>query len=150
MLTNINNLNRNTDLLDYQTALGTIGKEQALATTTLDTAQKLATAPYSYRVQGPAGVLSSAPAASQAAQSLLGTYADQAGSAFGAAGQAADKLIKETGIGDMTFGDLFAPTPASNPIDYSSLGPDPMYGGSFTAGSTPNAFQTNKTFSTYL
>ncbi len=140
MLQGIDQLNRNTDLLDYQTALGTLGQEQALATTTLDTAQKLATAPYSYRVQGPQGVLNSAPAAAQTSQALMKTYADQAGGAFGAAGQAADKLMKETGFGDMTFGDLFAPTPASvpaNPIDYSSLGPDPMFGGSTSAGTQP-------------
>ena len=96
--------------------------EQALATSTLDTAQKLATAPYSYRVQGPQGVLKSAPAASQAAQSLLlGTYANQAGGAFGAAGQAADKFLKETGYGDVNFGDLFAPDPSikSNRLQFS-------------------------------
>lgn len=140
MLQNIDALNQNTDLADYNAALRTLAGEQALATSTLDTAQKLATAPYSYRVQGPQGVLKSAPAASQAAQSLLGTYANQAGGAFGAAGQAADKFLKETGYGDVNFGDLFAPTPASNPIDYSSLGPDPMFGGSSSAGTPPNEF----------
>lgn len=134
MLQNIDALNQNTDLADYQAALRTLGQEQALATTTLDTGQALATAPFSYRVQGPAGVLKSAPAAAETSQALMKTLAEQAGGAFGAAGQSADKLFKETGLGDMKFGDLFAPTPASNPIDYSSLGPDPMFGGSTSAG----------------
>ena len=147
MLEGVDSLNRNTDILDYQTALATLGQEQALATTTLDTGQKLATAPFSYRVQGPAGVLSSAPAAANTAGALLETYANAAGGAFNAAGASADKLLKESNLGNTSFSDLFAPSPASTP----SI--DPMFGGSATAGSSyvaPAGFQTAKLYQEYL
>lgn len=101
--------NVNRDFGFFQDALATVGKEQTLANNTIAQLQNLATAPYSYRVQGPAGILSGAGNASQAAGNMLNTYATQAGGAFQAAGASADKLLKESGLGDQPFFSSSAP-----------------------------------------
>ena len=121
--------NVNRDFGFFQDALATVGKEQTLANNTISQLQNLATAPYSYRVQGPAGILSGASAASQAAGNMLNTYATQAGGAFQAAGASADKLLKESGLGDQPFFSSSAPVNTASTmstggnIDLSS----PMY-----------------------
>ena len=110
--------NVNRDFGFYQDALATLGKEQGLANTTIQQLQNLATAPYSYRVQGPAAISAGAPAASQAAGNMLNTYATQAGGAFQAAGASADKLLKESGLANQPL--FSSSTPAPAPVNTAS------------------------------
>ena len=103
----VNNLNQNTDLIDYTTALSTIGAEQGLANNTLNTLQNLVTAPYNYRVQGPQGILKGAPAASESANNLLTTFQTAAGNSFNAAGQGIESFFKESNLGNTDVSSFF-------------------------------------------
>ena len=102
--------NINRDFGFYQDALSTIDKEQGVANKTIATLQALATAPYSYRVKGPAAVSAGAPAATQATSDALQTYAGAAGDSFRAAGEGADKFLKESGLGNKP---LFSSSPVN-------------------------------------
>ena len=106
-LAGVNNLNQNTDLIDYTTALSTIGAEQGLANNTLNTLQNLVTAPYNYRVQGPQGILKGAPAASESANNLLTTFSTAAGNSFNAAGQGIENFFKESNLGNTDVSSFF-------------------------------------------
>ena len=138
----INKLNQNTDLIDYNAALATMGSEQGLANTTIDTLQKLATAPYSYKAQGPAGVLSSAPSAIDAANNALSTYATQAQGSFNSAGQGIDTFFKNSGFGEKSVADTFGFGNSNNSTQgyiptggtQSTTSFDPIFGDSFSAG----------------
>ncbi len=106
-LTGVNNLNQNTDLLDYTNALRTLGIEQGLANTTLNTLQNVTTAPYNYRVQGPQGILANAPNAATGANNLLSTFSTAAGNSFNAAGQGIENFFKESNLGSQDVSSLF-------------------------------------------
>lgn len=135
----INKLNQNTDLIDYNAALATMGSEQGMANSTIDTLQKLATAPYSYKAQGPAGILSSSPSAIDAANNALSTYATQAQGAFNAAGQGIDTYFKNSGFGEKSVADTFGFGKSNNstqgyiPNTQATTSFDP-FGDSFSAG----------------
>lgn len=134
----VNRLNQNTDFADYNAALATMGTEQGLANTTIDTLQNLATAPYSYKAQGPAGVLKSAPSAIEAANNALSTYATQAQGAFNSAGQGIDTFFKNSGFGNKSvadtlgFGDSGNSTQSYIPNTQATTNFDPF--GSSSAG----------------
>ena len=114
--------NVNRDFGFYNDALATMGTEQNLANRTIATLQALSTAPYSYRVQGPSAVAAGAPSAATAAGNMLNTYATAAGDAFGAAGESADKFLKESGLANQPL--FSSPSPVntgSTMVDTSNL-----------------------------
>ena len=138
----VNKLNQNDDFNNYNAALATLGKEQGLANVGIDTLSNVVTAPYSYKVQGPAGILSSAPNAINASNAALKTYSTAASGAFNAAGQGVDSFFKESGLGDKSIGDVlgFNSSSGTQPLagTQANTNFDPMFGGSTTAGSNFN------------
>lgn len=130
-LTATNALNQNQDLDAYKTALALTGTEQGLRSGMLSEVQNLVTAPYTYKMAGPSGAMSSAAGGAKAAAGTTQLFANQAGDAFKSVGQQLDKLLKQNQVQSPS---LSSSAGSGNFIAPSNKTVDPIYGNSPTAG----------------
>ena len=129
-LTATNALNQNQDLSAYQTALALTGTEQGLRSGMLSEVQNVVTAPYTYKMAGPSGAMSSAAGGAKTPQAPH-TFATEAGNAFNSIGQQLDKLLKQNQVQSPK---LSSSAGSGNFIAPSNKTVDPIFGNSPTAG----------------
>ena len=130
-LTATNALNQNQDLDAYKTALALTGTEQGLRSGMLSEVQNVVTAPYTYKMAGPSGAMSSAAGGAKAAAGTTQLFATEAGNAFNSIGQQLDKLLKQNQVQSPK---LSSSAGSGNFIAPSNKTVDPIFGNSPTAG----------------
>ena len=130
-LTATNALNQIKISAHIKTALALTGTEQGLRSGMLSEVQNVVTAPYTYKMAGPSGAMSSAAGGAKAAAGTTQLFCNRGRDAFNSIGQQLDKLLKQNQVQSPK---LSSSAGSGNFIAPSNKTVDPIFGNSPTAG----------------